>query len=444
MKGLSFLTYLLRNPVKQRQLFLMTGDALAWLVGGLVFFAMSPLDLTWERLAALFAVIVLAVLASYIFGLYEDLDFCQRFFRRLLAVALIILGVCLLALLEWRIPREEGWRFLFSWFLVLLLMAGLRFLVATASWPNKNVAFLGDHPLLAPVLSELEKHPAARYQVFLNGQGKDKPSFRSPKHLLQSLNGQKLHFLLVAEAEAGLEAARVLSQNGHPNLEVYHYRDFYELLTGEVLLPLDPAEGRVREQAFPSGKRVFDLLLAGILSLVFLLPALAIALIIRLTSKGPVLFRQEKVGFRGRPLQLLKFRSMVAGAEVMNGPHAVTVKNDSRITPFGKILRLTHMDELPQLLMILQGEMSFIGSRPLNKHLEERLGREIPHHSLRYLTLPGLTGWAQIGHPDSRSPDGQKKRLQLDLFYIRHRCLLMDAFILLKSAKIFLSGFGAR
>ncbi len=356
----------------------------------------------------------------------------------------VLLTVSGLIWVGWEGSWEEWGRFLIAGLASLVMMGVFHYLRVSKAIPKKKVAFLGEHPLVKPILREIKNSPLPCYQVVLNGQGEDHPAFSSFEHLLRSLNGNRLHILLVSEAEAKLQAQRLFQGNGHRDVAIYNCRDFYELLTGKVLLPLEGDKDKVKERTCPILKRAFDLVMASTIAICFAPWALLITLIIRLTSKGPVLFRQGKVGFRGNPLLLLKFRSMVEGAEVMNGLHAVTKRNDSRITPFGKFLRLTHLDELPQIWLILKGEMSFIGPRPLNEYLEERLSREIPHHSLRYLTLPGLTGWAQINQPNSRSPEGQKKRLQFDLFYIRHRSLLIDAFISLKSFKIILSGFGAR
>lgn len=191
-------------------------------------------------------------------------------------------------------------------------------------------------------------------------------------------------------------------------------------------------------------KRIMDILLASMGILILFPLLLFVALLIKLTSKGPIFFRQERIGLNGEPFEMLKFRTMVAGAEVMKGLDAVTLADDERITRFGRWLRVSHMDELPQLVNVCKGEMSLIGPRPLNKHLEEKFMNDIPGYTLRYLMKPGLSGWAQVNHYDSRSYEGQLQRFQYDLYYIRHFSLFIDVVIYLRTIKVLLLARGVR
>jgi lipopolysaccharide/colanic/teichoic acid biosynthesis glycosyltransferase len=445
MEKIFFSTYLSWNPIKKRQIFLISCDLLACLAGGLAYGGLTRNTFTWIGLGSLIGGICFAIITCYIVGLYEDSRLNGRFCRNLLVAGSVSFGLCGVIWVGGQNSSEISGRFFLATSMTLGVMAGCRFVRANIGRHGATLAFLQEHPLVEPVLGELRKLPAPYYQIMFNGQGESNPVFQSPEHLFQSLNGNKLDILVAADSQTGFRVKSLLKQKGQQNTTVYELCDFYELITGKTLLSTEQKVARkVQEWSFSLKKRVFDVVLASAAIIVFALPALLIAIIIRLSSKGSVFFRQEKVGIRGKPITLIKFRSMVEGADVIHGLHAVTEKDDPRITPFGKILRYTHLDELPQLLMILKGDLSFIGPRPLNVHLEERLTDKIPHHSLRYLARPGLTGWAQINHPDSRSEGGQKERFQYDLFYIRHCSLLMDAFILLKSAKILLRGFGAR
>ena len=142
-------------------------------------------------------------------------------------------------------------------------------------------------------------------------------------------------------------------------------------------------------------KRILDILLS-LLNIIVALPVMAaIAAVIKLTSKGPILYVHERLGLNERPFMLYKFRTMIDNAEEATGP-VWAEKNDPRITPFGRFLRKTRLDELPQLFNVLRGDMSFVGPRPIRKFFAEKLAEEFPYYFLRFYVKPGLTGWAQV------------------------------------------------
>ncbi len=171
----------------------------------------------------------------------------------------------------------------------------------------------------------------------------------------------------------------------------------------------------------------------GICGLVVLGLALPIlALLIYLDSPGPVFFSQERAGYRGRTFQILKFRSMNTGAEhAENG--AWTAKNDVRVTRIGRILRVTHLDELPQALNIVRGEMSLIGPRPILPEYVAELAKNSPFYSYRLSAKPGLTGWAQVKYGYGSGEQDELVKLQYDLYYIKHQSFLLDMLIILKT-----------
>jgi lipopolysaccharide/colanic/teichoic acid biosynthesis glycosyltransferase len=179
------------------------------------------------------------------------------------------------------------------------------------------------------------------------------------------------------------------------------------------------------------------LVLATLLSPVML----AIAIAIRLTSKGPVIFKQERTGAFGKPFMLYKFRSMIANAadgsaEGASGPQWKS-KNDSRFTPVGRFLERTHLDELPQLWNILNGDLSFVGPRPERPVFVEQLSRQIPYYELRHIVRPGIAGWAQLNYPYGASVEDAYHKLTYDLYYIKHRSFWIDAGIIIKTLKLF-------
>ena len=161
------------------------------------------------------------------------------------------------------------------------------------------------------------------------------------------------------------------------------------------------------------------------------------ALLIKLDSKGPIFFRQERLSQKGKPFQIIKFRTMVDGAE-NNGP-VWTDYNDPRITRAGKIIRKLRIDEFPQLLNIIQGEMSFIGPRPL-AHTDYM--EKIEFYNYRTLVKPGITGWAQVMFPDGLTIETTPEKLKYDLYYIKNLSFLLDLAILLKTVRIVIFGKG--
>jgi exopolysaccharide biosynthesis polyprenyl glycosylphosphotransferase len=190
-------------------------------------------------------------------------------------------------------------------------------------------------------------------------------------------------------------------------------------------------------------KKILDL---GIATLFFpvAIPLMGlIALCIRLDSSGPIFYRQTRVGERERRFQLIKFRTMVKNAEEETG--AIWAgKNDSRVTRVGRILRMTRLDELPQLFNVLSQEMSFIGPRPERPEFVRDLEAKIPYYSLRHSVKPGITGWAQVNYPYGASVEDAIEKLQYDLFYIQNMSLLLDLRIFLKTIHVVLFGKGSR
>jgi exopolysaccharide biosynthesis polyprenyl glycosylphosphotransferase len=186
-------------------------------------------------------------------------------------------------------------------------------------------------------------------------------------------------------------------------------------------------------------KRIFDVFFA-LIGLVLALPIILITMIaIKLESPGPALFYQERVGEKGRVFKVIKLRSMTVDAE-KNGAQWAQ-KNDPRVTKVGAFIRKTRIDELPQLINVLKGEMSIIGPRPERPIFTEKFEREIPGFSQRLAVKPGLTGWAQINGGYDISP---REKLMYDLYYIRNMSLLLDLKIAIKTIKVIFTGEGAR
>jgi len=170
--------------------------------------------------------------------------------------------------------------------------------------------------------------------------------------------------------------------------------------------------------------------------------AIITAILIKLDSRGPVLYKQERVGRGGKTFMVMKFRSMRTDAE-KDGP--VWARNaDDRVTRVGRIIRKVRIDEIPQFWNILRGDMNFVGPRPERPHFVSQLAEEIPFYEQRHLIAPGLTGWAQIKYPYGSSIEDARQKLQYDLYYIKNQSLALDAAILFETVKTILFGRGAR
>jgi sugar transferase (PEP-CTERM system associated) len=232
-------------------------------------------------------------------------------------------------------------------------------------------------------------------------------------------------------------------------VQVTELPTFFEREYRQVLLESLNASWMVLGEGFRQGnlrtlvKRLFDLTASGLL-LVLTLPIMLVAAIcIFFESGGPVLYRQERSGEGGRVFTLYKFRSMRNGAE-SDGTPRWAAANDDRTTRVGRIIRKLRIDELPQILNVFKGEMSFVGPRPERPFFVDKLVKQIPYYSLRHSVKPGVTGWAQVRYPYGASLDDAIEKLQYDLYYVKNHCLFLDLMILIATVEVVLWGKGAR
>jgi exopolysaccharide biosynthesis polyprenyl glycosylphosphotransferase len=204
---------------------------------------------------------------------------------------------------------------------------------------------------------------------------------------------------------------------------------------GRDLFTAMPSGDRPSERVFSALKRLTDLFIAALgLGAVGLL-AVLVALANRWSSPGPLFYRQTRIGQRGRTFQMIKFRSMIPNAEGLSGAVWAAL-DDSRITPVGKLLRRMRLDELPQLVNVLRGEMSIIGPRPERPEFVEQLSDMIPFYRARHAVRPGITGWAQVSYRYGSSADDARIKLEYDLYYVNHMSALMDIRIVLRTIQV--------
>ena len=252
----------------------------------------------------------------------------------------------------------------------------------------------------------------------------------------------------MGERRGQLPTSKLLKLSLAGQVTIEEGASFYERITGRVSLNmLRPSwlifSGRGRQAKLAEFTRTAVHWLVALIGAILSLPiVLVTAVLIKLESRGPVFYKQERVGKNGRTFVLSKFRSMRVDAE-QDGPVWAS-KRDSRTTRVGRIIRKIRVDEIPQFWNILKGEMSFVGPRPERPHFVAQLAEEIPFYEQRHLIAPGLTGWAQIKYPYGASIEDARQKLQYDLFYIKNQSLILDAIILFETVKIILFGRGAQ
>jgi len=232
-------------------------------------------------------------------------------------------------------------------------------------------------------------------------------------------------------------------------IKVTDFLDFWERETRTVDLEALRPSWLFYSDGFRCGvvdeilKRAFDIAVSSVL-LIFSLPLLAAtACLIKLDSRGPVLYRQERVGLRGQVFSILKFRSMRIDAERDGSPKWAAEK-DPRVTRVGAIIRKLRIDELPQILNVLRGDMSFVGPRPERPYFVSNLASVIPYYSERHWVRPGITGWAQINYPYGASIEDARRKLSFDLYYVKNQSVFLDCLILLQTARVIFWSHGAR
>jgi sugar transferase (PEP-CTERM system associated) len=230
-------------------------------------------------------------------------------------------------------------------------------------------------------------------------------------------------------------------------IEIEEATTFFERVSGKISVETMLPSWLIYSEGFKTStfrsfvKRIADLILSSILLLLTLPLMLFTALLVKFTSRGPILYRQERLGRTGTNFTLFKFRSMQEDAEQESGPTWAR-KGDPRVTPLGRLIRRIRIDELPQLLNIFKGHMSFVGPRPEREHFVRQLEKKIPYYRLRTTVRPGLTGWAQVEYGYGANDEDALEKLKYDLYYIKNNNMMLDLWIVLKTFKVVLTGRG--
>jgi sugar transferase (PEP-CTERM system associated) len=340
-----------------------------------------------------------------------------------------------------------GWRVVFEWITRALGPRERLLLIGTGPGAIELARELHElrHTLGVQIVGFVDPDPARVGRPVLNpgvvGTIGDVPAI---------VRAQRVDRVVVslADARGKLPVDQLLEMKLNDGVAFDHLASVYEEYTGKIAVEnLRPSwfifsDGFRKSAVLLTVKRVIDLMV-GAIGLVLALPIMAlVALLVKLTSRGPVLYHQPRVGQHGRIFTVHKFRSMVTDAEAGTGA-VWAQRNDSRITRVGGILRRTRLDELPQLWNVLRGDMSLVGPRPERPEFVRSLTDQIRFYGQRHVVRPGLTGWAQVRYTYGASVEDALEKLQYDLYYIKNMSLALDLFVLFLTVKTILQRQGA-
>jgi exopolysaccharide biosynthesis polyprenyl glycosylphosphotransferase len=448
--------------ISERRLFLMAGDVLAVAIAVLIALwvwawrAREPFDLAFIVPRGHWFFILLAlwlILASandfYDLGLSASR---MKIFQRLVLITLQMLVLYLIAFFFSR-PLELPRLFIFYYGAASFALIGLFRLVnpALMGWASqrRRVLIVGTDWAALSIMEVIARQAQHVYDVRgLIGEkedvGKiicDVPILGTGKDILAIAQLQEVSELVVTSMhELGGDTFQGVMDAYEHGITVVPMPIIYERITGQV--PVEhvrdnwavvlPMEGEALFNPYPLIKRSLDVALSliGVAVFVLLLPFLA--LLIRLDSPGPIFYSQERTGLNGRHFRIYKFRSMRADAEAKTGA-VFSQKGDPRVTRIGRIMRKTRLDELPQIVNILRGDMSIVGPRPERPEHVKRLTEKIPFYRTRLVIRPGLTGWAQVRYSYGSTDEDALVKLQYDLYYIRHQSLALDLNIMVRT-----------
>jgi sugar transferase (PEP-CTERM system associated) len=326
---------------------------------------------------------------------------------------------------------------------------------------NKKIILLGSGQLAMNIVEEIREKRDCGYTIkaVIKGSGDDIEGFfinglcnltNKCEGLCDIAKKMDITKVIVAiDEKRGNFPTNELLACRTSGIDIIEGSTFYEMLTGKLIVEQIKPGWLIYSQGFKKSltrrilKRSIDLILS-ITLLVLLSPLLAIVIIlIKIDSKGPVIFSQDRVGENKKNYIVHKFRSMVSDAEKLSGP-VWTQDDDPRITRVGKYMRKLRIDELPQIFDVLKGNMSFVGPRPEREFFVQKLESIIPFYRERFTVKPGISGWAQVSYGYGASVEDAIEKLNYDLFYIKNMSIFMDLMIVAKTVKIVLFGKGAR
>ncbi len=376
----------------------------------------------------------------------------------LLAVSLLV-GTLNFVLLDLRLSRLA---YTLSLFLSFVFLAGFRLIyldIARGQLLQERIVFLGASAAAYKVLDEVNSGHDLRCEV-IGCVADQSPEREYVSEVLRYLgrstdlkriaveNKADTIVIALSERRQMLPIKEILDCKMR-GIRVEDWPNFYERLTGKIAVQhLRPSwlifsDGFNRTRFTETIKRIIDVTLSSALLLLGLPVTAIVSVLIKVDSRGPVFFRQERVRQGGRPFSLIKFRTMTETAEEDTGP-IWAQEDDPRITRVGKVLRKIRLDEAPQIINVLRGEMSFVGPRPERPFFVAQLQEVVPFYAQRLVVKPGITGWAQVNYRYGSSVEDTLEKLQYDLYYIKNMSLFLDFLIIVRTVQAVLFGRGSR
>ncbi len=433
---------------KLKRGFLIVGDIVflylsLWLTLKIRFGEQFNLSVWQEHFLPFTLLYLFWIIVFYIFGLYNlslaknDLEFWSVILKSFIICAFLGLAFFYLLPSFGISPKTIIFLNLILFFIFFVLWRQIFNALIKISGPYKNIVIIGKNPQITELKAYIDSHPQLGYKIIA--------LLEPEKEKLEEFakNYQDLTIITTINLSQCPEIAQYLYQH-LSSINFEDFASFYEKITGKIPLSqvdevwfLNNLKEKERE-FYEKIKRFFDILTGIILAIVMIILFIPVALAIKINSPGPIFYIQKRVGKNGKIFNLIKFRSMVQNAE--KDKAIWSDKNDPRITKVGKILRKTLIDELPQSINILKGEMSLIGPRPERPEFVEQLEKEIPFYQMRHLIKPGLTGWAQVNYKYGNTTKDALEKLQYDLFYLKNRSLILDLKIILKTINVALKG----
>ena len=314
----------------------------------------------------------------------------------------------------------------------------LTVLISIAVFKLRYVTIYGSGEMKNRVLQSIEHFPDYKYIDF-SGKEEDFSKF---------VKANNISLIILCKEKLESNEIRDILAMKLSGIEVKSYFDYMIENEGKIEVEFISEEWLLQAYGFKilrsqiqnNIKRLFDIIMAIIIGIMTLPVMLVAAIIVRLESPGPIIYSQDRVGENGKEFKVHKFRSMRNDAEKDGAKWAQV--NDPRVTKFGNFMRKTRIDELPQLVNVLKGQMSFIGPRPERMVFIKELEKEIPYYNLRHMVKPGLTGWAQVMYPYGASVEDARRKLEYDLYYIKHHSLYLDMMIMFMTFKTVVFGKG--
>ncbi|MEK7191990.1 MAG: sugar transferase [Patescibacteria group bacterium] len=382
----------------------------------------------------------------YITGLYDlrilknDINFAKKIISAILVNGLLAIVIFYFFIPAFVItPRANLFIFILIFGLGAYIWRTYYNTILSAEPPKNKILLIGYNQVAEELAKHLQDNPQLGFEIkFWMKEGLQDKEF---KHLAQIITENKINIITVpAHVKKSSKSAKLIYKNLALGIDIWDLSRLYELIFKKI--PLAELEEvwflenlSKTNELYELFNRALGIALAGILLILLSPIILIIAFLVAVSSRGPVIFQQERLGKNGSPFTIYKFRTMRADAE-KDGPKWASV-DDNRSTAIGKILRKTHLDELPQLINILQGDLSFVGPRPERPEFVEQLKKEVPFYELRLLVKPGITGWAQINYKYGASIEETYEKIQYDLYYLKNKSLLFDFLILLRTVKYF-------